>query len=231
MVCKAIGKHPYGWEYWESDFSLAFKGYYLREAWIIDLLICHTPAPLISFGCILDSQSANELLSRFEGAKAIWVYRRYVDVANSCARMQWGHHLMEFIQWVAHGELERLGARGKHISEKTVRLFGRLFREDLSTVDSACLYWYMRNQLYFDLGLHNDPRVLIVKYEDTARNKENAFRRIFGHLGFTFDPAVIEGIFASSVGKHPKPSIDPAIQEVCETLKTRLDVYYARTSG
>lgn len=231
MVCKAIGKHPYGWDYWESDFSLAFNGYYLREDWIIELLIRHTPAPIISFGCILNSQTADELLSRFEGARAIWVYRQYVDVANSCARMQWGYHLKDLVRWVARGELERLGARGKRISTGTVRLFSRLFREDLSNIDSACLYWYMRNQLYFDLDLHQDPRVVIVQYEDAVQNKENAFRRIFNHLGFSFDPAAIGDIFASSVGKHPKPSIDPAIQEVCEGLKTRLDQHYARTNG
>jgi len=231
MVCKAIGKHPYGWDYWESDFSLAFNGYYLRAAWIIEFLIHHTPAPVISFGCILDSQFTNELLSRFQGARAIWVYRQYFDVANSCARMQWGYNLKDLVRWVARGELEKLGARGKRISASTVRLFSRLFREDLSIIDSACLYWYMRNQLYFNLGLHADSRVLNVQYEDTVGNKENAFRRIFGHLGLPFDPAVIEGIFASSVGKHPKPNIDSAIQEVCEALKTRLDVHYARTIG
>jgi len=231
MVCGAIGKSPHGWDYRESGFSIAFNGYYLRSDWIIEWLIRLTPAPIISFGSILDSQFTDDLLSRFEGARAIWVYRRYEDVANSCARMQWGYHLKDLARWVARGELERLGARGKRISADTVRLFGELFREDLSNEDGACLYWYMRNQLYFDLNLHMDPRVLIVQYEDTVLNKEKAFRRIFGFLGFPFDPAIIDGIFASSVGKHPCPGIDPAIQEVCDTLKARLDAHYARTSG
>ncbi len=93
MVCKAIGKSPHGWDYPESEFSFAFNGFYLRADWIIERLIRRTPTPIISFGSILDSQSTDDLLSRFDGARAIWVYRRYEDVANSCARRPWGHHL------------------------------------------------------------------------------------------------------------------------------------------
>jgi hypothetical protein len=216
--------------YQESEFSLAFNAYYLRADWIIEWLIRHTPGPLIAFGSILDSQFTDDLLSRFEGAKAIWVYRRYEDMANSSARKKWTDHLKNLARWVSLGELEKLGSRGKRISADTVRLLGDLFREDLSTEESACLYWYMRNQLYFDLSLHTDPRVLIVQYEDTVLNKERTLRRVFDFLGFPYDPTVINGIFASSVGKYPWPGIDPAIQEACDGLKSRLDAQYARTS-
>jgi hypothetical protein len=88
----------------------------------------------------------------------------------------------------------------------------------------------MRNQLYFDLNLHMDPHVLVVQYEDTVLNPEKAFRRIFDFLGFPYDPAIIDDVFASSVNKHPWSAIDPAIQEVCNALKTQLDAHYARTS-
>ncbi|MFN8454771.1 MAG: sulfotransferase domain-containing protein [Anaerolineae bacterium] len=230
MVCAAIGKSPHGWAYQESEFSLAFSAYYLRADWIIEELIRRTPAPIVGFGSILDSQFTDDLLSRFAGAKALWVYRRYEDMANSAARMTWGSHLKDLVRWVAHGELDRLGARGRRISADTVRLFSQLYHPDLSLEDSACLYWYMRNQLYFDLNLHLDARVLLVQYEDTALNPEKAFRRVFGFLGFPYDPAIITDVFASSVGKHPCPGINPAIQGVCDALKARLNAHYARTS-
>ncbi len=227
MACAAIGRSPHGWAFQESEFSLAFNGYYLRPAWIIEWLIRRTPAPIVAFGSILDSQFTDDLLSRFRGAKAIWVYRRYEDVANSCARKPWGDHLKDLARWVAHGEVDRLGARGKRVSADTVRLFGELFREDLSKEDYACLYWYLRNQVYFDLNLHTDPRVLIVQYEDAVLNPEKAFRWILGFLGFPYDPAVIDGVFSSSVNKHPWRGIDPGIQRVCDALKHRLDSHFA----
>lgn len=230
MVCAAIGKSPHGLAFQESEFSLAFNAYYLRPDWIIERLIRHTPAPVISFGSILDSQFTDDLLSRFDGARAIWVYRRYQDVANSSARMKWGDHLKNLVRWVSRGELEKLGSRGMRISSDTVRLFGDLFREAPSTEDSASLYWYMRNQLYFDLNLHADRRVLLVQYEDTVLNQERAFRRIFDFLGLPYERSATEHVFASSVGKHPWPGGDPAIKEVCDALKARLDAQYAMTS-
>jgi hypothetical protein len=229
MVCKGIGKFPHGWDYQESEANMVFKDYQLRADWLIKWLIRFSPAPVVSFGNILDSQFADDLLLRFEGGRAIWVYRRYKDAANSSV-LKWGSHFKDLARWVAHNELERLGARGKGVSADTVRLFAGLFSEDLTNEDGACLYWYMRNQLYFDLNLHMDPRVLIVQYEDTVLNKEKAFRRILGFLGFSYDPTIMDGIFATSVGKHPWLGIDPRIQEVCNILKERLDANYARTS-
>jgi hypothetical protein len=230
MVCGAIGNSPHGWDFKESAFSVAFKGYYLREDWIIEWLIRRTPAPIVGFGSILDSQSARDMLNRFDGARAIWIYRRYQDVANSCARMQWVHSLKDYARWVANGELEKLGARGQHIGADTVQLFRDLYREDLSNEEGACLYWYMRNQLYFKLNLDSEPRALLIQYEDTVMNQERAFRRVFDFLGFPYDPSIVDGIFASSVGKHSLPGIDPAIQDACDALTVRLDAQYATTS-
>ncbi len=230
MVCAALGNSPHGWAFQESELSLAFSAYHLRADWIIERLIRHTPAPLVGFGSILDSQFTDGLLSRFDGAKAIWIYRRYEDVANSCARMQWGRSLKDLVRWTARGEFEKLGARGKRISDDTVRLFGDLLREDLSNEEAACLYWYMRNQVYFDLNLHTDPRVLIMQYEDTVQNPVQAFHRVFRFLGLPFDPAVVGDVFASSVGKNTWLSVDPAIEKICDALKARLDAQYAATS-
>ena len=230
MIIDAIGNSPHGWDYPESVFSTAFSGYYLREDWIIKQLIRRNPAPIVGFGSILDSQSVDSLLERFEGAKAIWIYRRYEDVANSCARMQWGSELKKYARWVSRGELEKLGARGTGISDDTVRLFGKLYHDGLTDEDAACLYWYLRNHLFFDLELYNDPRVLLVQYEDTVLNKEKRFRRIFDFLGFPYHPAVIKDVYASSVGKNSRPEIDPAIREVCDVLTAWLDLHYGKTS-
>lgn len=230
MVCAALGNSPHGWAYQESEFSPAFNAYYLRPDWILERLIRYAPAPIVAFGGILDSQFTDDLLARFAGSRALWVYRGYEDVANSCARKRWDDHFKNLARWVANGELERLGSRGRRVTGETVRLFGDLFREDLSREDYACLYWYLRNQIYFDLELHEDPRVLIVQYEDAVLDRERAFRRVFDFVGFPYDPAVVQHIYASSVNKHPWPGVEAGIREVCEDLQRRLDAEYAGTS-
>lgn len=229
MVCEAIGLSSHGWDYREREFSPAFSAYYLRGDWVIEQLIRRTPAPVVSFGSILDSQFTDRLLARFEGAKAIWVYRRYEDVANSCARMRWGPELTDFARWIAGGELERLGARGERVAPETIRLFEEQVDEDLSLEDAASLYWYLRNRIYFDLQLDRDPRVLLVQYEHAVLHKERAFRRIFDFLGIPFDPVATTRVFDSSVGKHSRPVINPAIAEACDALMSELDMRFGRT--
>lgn len=227
MVCEGIGHSPHGWDYRESEFSPAFSSYYLRADWLIKWLIRNAPAPMVSFGCILDSQFAPELLARFEGARAIWVYRRYADAANSTVR-NWDH-MSDLVRTVASGEPERLGARGKGISRDTERIFRELVHEDLSDEEGACLYWYMRNQLYFDLGLNMDARVLLVHYEDTVLNPERAFRRIFDFLGFPYHPDATTHVFAGSLGKNRWPGVEPRVQTLCDDLTARLDTQYGET--
>lgn len=229
MLCRALGDSPHGWDYWEGS-SIAFDRFYLRPDWFIDWLIRLSPAPIVSFGCILDSQRSDRLLQRFDGAKAIWIYRRYQDAASSSVR-RWGEHQKDLARFVANGDLEKLGPRGERIGSDTVRLFGELFREDLTHEDAGCLYWYLRNSLYFDLGLHEDSRVLLLQYEDAVLNSEAAFRRVFDFLGFPYHPEVIGRIFASSVGRHPWPGAERRIEELCEALKKRLDERYAATGG
>lgn len=228
MVCEAIGNSPHGWDYQESEANIAFKDFQLREDWIIKWLIRLSPARIISFGNILDSQFADLLQTRFENSKTIWVYRRYEDAANSSVH-KWGDHFKnDMVRWVAKGELEKIGPRGKRISKETIELIRDLYHADISNEDGACLYWYMRNQLYFDLLLDQDPRVLLIQYEDAVLNQEKVFKRIFNFLGFPYDPAIIGNIFSSSVNKHPWPGIDPRIQRVCSGLKSKLDIHYAR---
>jgi hypothetical protein len=227
MVCAAIGNSDHGWAYREREFSPAFNGYYLRADWVIEWLIRRTPTPMVGFGSILDSQFARDLLARFDGARVLWTYRRYDDVANSCARMVWGYHLRNLMRWVSQGELEKLGARGRNVSEETVATVRRLFHDGLSDEECAALYWYFRNRLFFDLELDQDDRVLPVQYEEAALRPEESFRRVFEFLGFSYQPEVVKDVYSGSVGKHRPPTIDPAIREVCDVLHEKLDTAYA----
>ena len=229
MVCRAIGNHPNGWDYPEGN-SIAFKNYHLRSDALVSRLIRRAPAPVVAFGNILDSQSIERLLQRFDGARALWVYRRYEDAANSSVR-KWGSHFKDLSRHVAGGELRELGPRGENIRDETVQLFAEIFREDLTDEDGSCLYWYVRNRLYFDLALPDDPRVLLVKYEDCVRYKEAAFRRICDFLLIPYDPAIHADVFDSSVSKHPWPGCDPRIRDICEELRQRLDASYADAAG
>jgi hypothetical protein len=230
MVCRAIGNSPHGWDYPESDLSIAFNRYLLRSDPIIQRLIRHAPAPMVSFGSILDSQFIDHLLTRFSDARAIWVYRRYQDAALSSVHA-WGDHHKQWVRWLVTGDHEHLGPRGERISAQTVELCRQLFREDMSPEGASSLYWYVRNQIYFDLRLYDDPRVLIVNYEAAVLAPERAFRRILAFLGFPYHPEVIRDVFSGSAYKPRWPGIEPRTEHLCDAHKARLDQHYLDTGG
>jgi len=70
-----------------------------------------------------------------------------------------------------------------------------------------------------------------VQYEDAVLNSEKAFRRIFDFLGFPYHSTVIADVSANSVGKHPRPMINQAIEEVCEALISDLNACFAASAG
>lgn len=227
MVCRALGNSPHGWDYPEADFSIAFERYSLRSHAVVERLIRLAPAPLVSFGSILDSQFADALLDRFDNARAIWVYRRYQDASNSSIR-SWGDHQKKMMRKVAEGNLSWLGPRGLRISEETVRLLRSLYSDTLSLEAASCLYWFMRNQVFFDLGLDNDPRVLALQYEDAVLHPERSFQSVFRFLGLPYHDEVLRDIFASSVSKDAWKGIPDDIRLLCDGLKQKLDVQHAR---
>ena len=228
MVCRAIGRSPHGWDYPEADFSIAFERYSLRSHAVIDRLIDFAPAPLVSFGSILDSQFTDALLDRFDNSRAIWVYRRYEDATNSSIH-SWGDHQKRMMRKVSQGELSWLGPRGLRIADDTVAHIRSLFSESLSLEACGCLYWYMRNRVFFDLALDRDPRVIALQYEDTVLNPERSFRSVFRFLGMPYHDEVVSDVFASSVGKHAWPGVPEDIRQLCDELKDSLDVAHART--
>lgn len=230
MVNKAIGNSPNSWDYPERETSLAFNGYHLRSKQVIKQLIRISPAPIVTFGCILDSQIANELLSNSWNAKAIWVYRCYQDAVNSSVN-RFGDHQKGLVRLVANGELERLGARSKDLSLETVKTISELYSDGISKEEGACLYWYMRNKLYFDLNLDQNSRVYIIQYEAAVKHPEKEFRKLFQFLEFPYYSSSIENIFASSIGKHPWPGIDPDFQQLCDDLQAKLDQSFASKSS
>lgn len=228
MVCRAIGNSPHGWDYPEADFSIAFERYSLRSHAVIDRLIDFAPAPYVSFGSILDSQFTDALLDRFDNSRAIWVYRRYEDAVNSSIR-SWGGHQKNMMRLVSQGKLSHLGPRGLRIADDTVALIRDLYSESLSDEECGCLYWYMRNRVFFDLGLDRDLRVIALQYEDAVLHPERSFRSVFRFLGGPYHDSVVSDVFATSVGKQGWRGVSAEIGDLCDTLKARLDAEHART--
>ena len=198
--------------YYESD-ERAFESFRLRERDVVEPLIASSTATAVALKPICDSHLAPELLSAYAGSKGIWIYRDYRDVANS-ALAKWGNDAVDFLRW---------GSRQRGLSQETLDRVRRVWRPGIAPHEAFALFWYQRNHLFFDLDLANDPRVLLVRYENLVTKPQEFFPPVFAFIAVPFSKRLISRVSPASVRKNAAPRFQPGISVMCEDLMQRLD--------
>jgi hypothetical protein len=93
--------------------------------------------------------------------------------------------------------------------------------------DYACLVWWVRNQLYFEMGLDSDPRVRLLRYETLVSQPEPTMRALFDWTGMGWSQASMRFVHARSMKKANLPRLDPQVDALCTELLQRLDAEHA----
>lgn len=239
MLMDVLEQSLDAWTYNEGEPE-AFRKYRLRPAHKIERLVQNSPTPVVAFKPISDSQHTDQLLERHAGSKAIWIFRRYQDVANSALR-RWGHLELARIRRLATKEpwtplpeesltdeqeifLTRSSWLGERLPAELWRLVNEIYDEGMTDASAASLKWYLRNSLFFSLNLDRNPEsVKLVRYEDLVSNPTAHFGDIFQFLQITFDPSFVSSVVKTSIAKHPFPEIDSRVAALCEDLTRQLE--------
>lgn len=208
--------------------NLALKRYRLREADRVEAVIRRGPSPLCAMKPICDAHLTDVLLAQHHGSSAIWIYRDPRDVARSAIR-KWGDHQLQLIRLLQQGRFHELGWRGERISPSVLDVVNAT--EVRTPEDGAGLYWWVRNQVPFELGLVDDPRVLLVRYESLVADPPGQLHRIFGFLGAPTPAAALDHLHHRSVGGAALDALDPAIEALALAHLDRLDEALATAGG
>lgn len=231
MLMKVMEKSRYMRVYQEHSRRAFGTDWRLLSKDVIHNLIDESHAPVVVFKPLTDSHVADRLLAEYANSKAIWIYRTYVDVANSAVN-KWGEHLKDVMYQITVGDSKSLDWRGERLSDKHIELVKSLYTPEMTYQEAAALMWYLRNQWYYELHLENDPRVLLIKYEHLVSDPKRNTEDIFKWIGATFEPEIVEDVSERSVGKGKHLVMSPAIQDVCDGLFDRLNATYeAKRAG
>jgi hypothetical protein len=215
--------------------------YRFRDERTIKKLISRDRNRFIMFRPLNDAQHADRHLMLHPNSKAIWIYRRYPDTINSAVK-KWGEHQKNIIMWIKNeADKENFAPKEEHLPysiyaermhPETLAVIKKLAFDGLTDEEGAALVWYIRNQIYFDLHLQHDNRVLLVKYEDFVTEPELNLKRIFEFIGFKTQKNYADDIFSSSIGKNPAPALNSEIENICRNMMERLDgLYLNRIKG
>lgn len=184
--------------------------------------------PCIVFKALSDSHRIAHLMSLFPQSCALWVYRHYERV-NASNLVRWPGDKNGLDQIVV--DRSASDWRGAGMTDKTLRLVREHYRPDLSVASAQALFWYYRNQLFFDQHFDENDQVLVVRYENLLQHPPDELRRLREFLEIRIPDSAMSHVSANMAGKTPSLDIEPSIRALCEAMMTRLDAVLARQLG
>ncbi len=183
---------------------------------------------LVALKPLVETQNLLKLLDYFQGSKALWMYRHYKDAAFSnlaCFGIRTGINNLRPIV-----ENESQNWRAENISENTRRIVLNHFSEDMNPYDAAALFWFVRNNLFFELNLDDNPNVIMCRYVDLVTSPLRIMKGIYEFIGNDFPgERITSEVHFSSVGKGKSITLSAPIDLLCMNLLKKLDgVYQAK---
>ncbi|MFZ0470134.1 MAG: sulfotransferase [Thiogranum sp.] len=239
MLTDILGRVPLCRAYHEGD-ERVMSDMRLRERGVIRDVINEEIRPFQVFKPINDSQHTEEILDIHDNALAVWIYREYNDVVNS-ALAKWAAWQRRIILWICENYDEQetpvdepdkwFAIYKEHMSRDTAQALRGCVGDDISDEEGAALLWFIRNQLYFDQGLEDNARVLLVKYEDMVSRPRIYIKRVFDFAGCAFKDRYVQDVRTTSIAKKDPPALRQSIRDLCDGLQQRLDSAYKQQTG
>jgi hypothetical protein len=113
--------------------------------------------------------------------------------------------------------------QAQRLSQATLDEIASYDYTTMTAETAASLFWWIRNGLYFEIGLDRREDVLLASYQDMLAAPVIAMQAICRFLGLAYRPALIEHISPRGPGNARPLDIDPRVRALCDQLQDRLD--------
>ena len=178
---------------------------------------------------LCDSHRVDELLALPTPVpgRALWMWRDVDDRARSEVA-KFGDANLAALRAIADGTIGERWEGGR-LPAGTRRLVASFDYDRMDPYTAAALFWYVRNDLYFRLGLDRRADVLLVAYADVVSDPVAAARRLCAFLDLPYRPE-----FAADVAGPPSRGrlpIDAGVRALCDELTARLQAAPAVSRG
>jgi hypothetical protein len=174
------------------------------------------PFEVVAAKPLVESASATALMDAADPAKAIWMIRHYAEVARSNVSRFGRDNPYRDLQPIRSRDARDWRYRGA--TEETWETVTALSNRGLTPLDAAALFWWTRNQLYFDQRLWADDRIRILRYEQACNQPDEVIRSLSDHIGVALPP----GSIVPRVRAQPFPAetgrLDADVEALCRKL-------------
>jgi hypothetical protein len=174
------------------------------------------PFEVVAAKPLVESASATALMDAAGAVKAVWMIRRYPEVAQSNVNRFGMDNPYRDLQPIRSRDATDWRYRG--VTEEAWETVTALLNRRLTPFDAAALFWWTRNQLYFDQRLWEDDRIRILRYERACNQPDEVIRSLSDHIGVALP---IDSI-APRIRARPSPvettGLDPEVDRLCRKL-------------
>ena len=194
----------------------------LKPFQVIKPMIERQPFPLIVLKPLVETQNAVQLLEYFPASRAIWMYRHYKDVAASSVRRFGLENGIKDLRYLV--EKQTHDWRAERVPDSVRDTVLSYFSDTMSPYDAAALFWFVRNSLFFELGLDCHPNVLVCQYDELINHPKQTMESIYAfvHRSYPGDH-ILKMIENSSLGKGRQIVLSKEIESLCKELWGRLE--------
>lgn len=198
-----------------------FHRFQLRDDAVLTAVIRRSRHAYVLVKPLCQSHRVDELLDLAEVApgRAIWAWRDVDDRARSEVA-KFGDANLRALAAIADGTIGRRW-QGQRLDADTYELIHGFDYRRMDPHTAAALFWYVRNTLYFRLGLDRRDDVLLSSYDALIADPAGQIRRLCDFLGVAYRPAMSAHIAARAPRRRPLP-IDPTVRTLCDDLTARL---------
>jgi len=187
----------------------------------VDKLMTKQRAPLVVFKMLVESQRALSFLETVHGSRVVWLFRNYRDVVNSNLTKFGKRNGIDDLRPIITSE--KGNWRYEASSDETRSIVREHFSESMNPQDAAALFWYARNQLFFEQDLYENDRAMLVEYEQFVQNPSQIMPQIYEFCDRPYPGEfLVDEVGVGSISKGRRIELSPEIDQLCDSMLVRL---------
>jgi hypothetical protein len=201
----------------ESLFDDTPRHHRLRDVDDVRRRLARTGASIDVVKPLVESHRVDELTALVPGAVALWMFRRYDDVASSNLRRFGVGNGVRNLRAIVDDAQDDW--RNAGLSGDTRELVRDMFDPAMDPHDAAALFWYCRNTLVREQRLQERDDVRSCRYEHLVERPGSVLAALYDWLGL---PMRVSGademVRRDSVGRGSAVDLSAPIRRLCDVM-------------
>lgn len=223
MLIRALQNFP-ELEIYNENSKSAFHRFELLPDETIRALVESSDHQFVVFKSLCDSHRVDDLLDKLgtpNAPRALWIYRS-PDARARSAVAKFGNHNLKIMEELADGG-GRTRWQGQRLSMESRELIKSFDYSNLTPESGAAIFWYVRNKLFFELGLHRREDIMLLSYDLLTSRPSQVMKAICSFISLEYRTESATGI------EHRRSSQTPldlprTLRDRCDHLRRELDV-------